>query len=83
LLFQIKTRKCQLLSPNNRIKRFIYACCAKIYEEHYHDSIQLDECTVELRQTTIEAWFKSNNPLGAAGGIVGKPKHNIKVHLFF
>jgi hypothetical protein len=27
---KIRTRYCQLVSPNNRIKRFIYACCAKI-----------------------------------------------------
>ena len=39
------------------------------YEENYHDSIHADECTVEMRQTTIKTWFKSNNPLGAARGI--------------
>jgi hypothetical protein len=27
------------VSSNNRIKRFIYACCAKIYHEKYDDSI--------------------------------------------
>jgi hypothetical protein len=67
-----RTRYCQLISLNNRIKRFIYACCAKIYKENYHDSIHVDEFTVELRQRTIKTWFKSNKPLGAAGGKVGK-----------
>ena len=52
-------------------------CCAKIYEENYHDSIHADECTVELRQTTIKTWFKSNNnPLGAAAGKVVKLTFN-------
>jgi hypothetical protein len=79
---KIRTRYCQLVSPNNRIKRFIYACCAKIFNENYHDSIHADECTVELRRTTIKTWYKSNMPSRAAGGKVGKPKHNTKVHLW-
>jgi hypothetical protein len=64
------------------VKRFIYACCAKIFNENYHDSIHADECTVELRRTTIKTWYKSNMPSRAAGGKIGKPKHNTKVHLW-
>jgi hypothetical protein len=31
---------------------------------------------LELRQTTIKTWFKSNNPLGASGGKLG----NLNIH---
>ncbi len=58
LNIQAVTRYCQLVSPNNRIKRSIYACCAKIFNENYHDSIHADECTLEFRRTTIKTWFK-------------------------
>jgi len=40
---KIRTRYCQLVSPNNRIK----SCAKDIYEENYHDFIHADECTVE------------------------------------
>jgi hypothetical protein len=33
-----KIRYFQLVSSNNRIQRFNYACCAKIYHEKYDDS---------------------------------------------
>ncbi len=79
---KIRTRYCQIVSSNNRIKRFIYACCAKIYHEKYDDSIHADECTVEMRNTTIKTWHKGSNILRASGGRIGKPKYNNKVHLW-
>ncbi len=44
--------------------------------------IHIDECTLELRQFTYKILNKpSANLLRAHGGKVGKPKHNLKVHL--
>ena len=48
----------------------------------YDDSIHADECTVEMRNTTIKTWHKGSNILRACGGRIGKPKHNNKVHLW-
>jgi hypothetical protein len=53
-----------------------------MFKDKFHDSIHIDECSVELRLSTIKIWNKKNLLLRAAGGKVGKPKHNIKVHLF-
>jgi hypothetical protein len=58
LILELYLYSFTVTSPNNRIKRFIYACYAKIFNENYHDSIHADECTLELRQTTIKTWFK-------------------------
>ena len=71
---KIRTRYCQIVSPNNRIKRFVYGCCAKIFREKFFDSIHADECSVEIRKTTIKTWFKPSLMLRAAGGKIGKPK---------
>ena len=47
------------------------------------DVIDVDECTVELRTTTYKNWNKpSSDLLRAHGGKIGKPKHNLKIHLF-
>jgi hypothetical protein len=45
--------------------------------------IVIDECTVELKIYNPTNWRKDGQPLlRAAGGKLGKPKHNVKVHLF-
>ena len=60
----------------------MYGCCAKIFREKFFDSIHADECSVEIRKTTIKTWFKPSLMLRAAGGKIGKHKHNITVHLW-
>ena len=80
---KVNTKYCQIVSPVNRVKRFIFCCMAKLQNERFDDVIDIDECTVELRQCTYKTWNKpSANLLRAHGGKVGKPKHNLKVHLF-
>jgi hypothetical protein len=79
---KINTKYCQIVSPVNRCKRFIFACVAKTYNDKFENSIAVDECTVELRQCKAKNWTKDNRLLRAAGNKVGKPKHNIKIHLF-
>ena len=60
----------------------MYCCCAKIFRENLFDSIHADECSVEIRKSTIKTWYKLSLMLRAAGGKIGKPKHNNKVHLW-
>ena len=80
---KVNTKYCQIVSPVNRLKRFIYCSMCKINNEQYDDVIDIDECTVELRTTTYKNWNKpSSNLLRANGGKIGKPKHNLKIHLF-
>ena len=31
---KIRTRYCQLVSPNNRIKRYVFCACCRIYNEN-------------------------------------------------
>ena len=70
---KIRTRYCQIVSFNNRIKRYIYACNSKLFKDKFLDSIHIDECSVELRFTTHKNWNKKNLLLRAAGCKVGKP----------
>ena len=77
------TKYCQMIRPVNRLKRFIYACFSKRFQEDYDDAIFVDECTVELKIFNPTNWRKDDQPLlRAAGGKLGKPKHGFKVHLF-
>ncbi len=62
---KIRTRYCQIVSFNNRVKRFIYACSAKLNKETFHNTIHIDECSIELRFTTIKNWNKKNMLLRA------------------
>ena len=75
---------CKSIVSNCKIKRFIYACTAKLNNEQFDDVIDIDECTVELRYSTYKNWRKSTNKfLRAHNGKFGKPKHQtVKVHLF-
>ena len=81
---KIQTKYCQIVSPINRIKRFVYASMAKKNNENFYDVIDLDECTVEVRKFSAKNWHKTSNNklLRAWGGKLGKPKHNFKLHLF-
>ena len=80
---KVNTKYCQIVSPDNRVKRFIYACFCKQYNEKYEDLVVIDETTVEIRLASYKNWNKRDNELlRAAGGKIGKPKHsNVKIHL--
>ena len=80
---KVPTKYCQVVKPYNRLKRFIFACQAKIEDDKMEDVTDVDECRVEMRWYTAKTWQKpSQTLLRAAGGKVGKVKHNIKVNLF-
>ena len=80
---RVETKYCQIVSFDNRVKRYIYACCCKIFNESYEDVIDIDECSVIIRLAGYKNYRKSSSDiLRAAGGKVGKPKHStVKIHL--
>ena len=71
---KINTKYCQIVSPANRCKRFIFSCFAKKYKENFYNTIAVDECTVELTQCTAKNQTKGDRLLRAAGNKVGKPE---------
>ena len=80
-----RTKHCQVIAPVNRIKRFSFGCLAKIYKDTFDDVLDVDECSVEIRNSTYKVWNKSNSKtkiLRTSKGKIGKHKHNLKVHLF-
>ena len=80
---KVNTKYCQIVTPINRVKRFIYACLAKLNNEQFEECLNIDETTVELRHFTYKNWNKPETGLfQAARGKIGKPKHNLKIHLF-
>jgi hypothetical protein len=80
---KVQTKYCQIVRPVKRLKRFIYACLAKRSGDKFDDAIVIDECTVELKIYNPTNWRKDDQSLlRASGGKLGKPKHNVKVHLF-
>jgi len=65
------------------LKQFTYFCFCIKYGETFQDTIDADETTVELRFCLNTNYRKPGvQLLRAAGGKLGKPKHNFKVHLF-
>ena len=62
---KVNTKYCQIVSPVNRCKRFIFACFVKKFGENFDNSIAVDECTVELRQCTYKNWTKDDRSLRA------------------
>ena len=58
---KIHTKYCQIVSPVNRLKRFVYASMAKINNENFDDVIDVDECTVEMREYSAKNWHKTPN----------------------
>jgi hypothetical protein len=78
---QVQTKYCQIVDPINRLKRFIYCCFYKSYQEDFFDTIDVDETSVEIKFSSYSNYRKPGL-LGPAGGKKGKPKHNFKVHLF-
>ena len=67
----------------NRLKRFVYANCCKIYNETLYDILVIDETTVEICLASYKNWNKTSNGfLRASSGKIGKPKHsNVKMYL--
>ena len=65
------------------VKRYIYSCCCKIFNERYEDVIDIDECTEIIRLAGYKNYRKhSSDILRAAGGKIGKPKYStVKIHL--
>ena len=80
---RVETKYCQIVSFENRVKRFIYGCCCKIFNETFDDSVNIDECSVVVRLAGYKNYRKSSSDiLRAIGGKIGKPKHSpIKIHL--
>ena len=80
---KVNTKYCQIVSPDNRVKRFIYVCFCKQYNETYDDIVVIDETTIEIRLASYKNWNKRGNDLlRADGGKIGKHKHsNVKIHL--
>ena len=80
---KVNTKYCQIVSQINRLKRFIFCSMVKLNNEDYDDAIDIDECTVELRTTTYKKWNKPKATLlRAHDRKIGKPKHNMEIHLF-
>jgi hypothetical protein len=79
---RVETKYCQIVSFDNRVKRYIYACCCKLFNEIYEDVIDIDECSVIIRLAGFKNYRKtSSDILRAVGGKVGKPKHStVKIH---
>ena len=80
---KVTTQYCQIAEPRNRVKRFIYCCFCKIFNETFQDSIDADETSIEVRLCSNTNWKKPGiSLLRPAGGELGQPKHNYKIHLF-
>ena len=78
---QVQTKYCQIVDLINRLKRFIYCCLYKSYLEDFFDTIDVDETSVEIKFSSYSNYRKPGL-LRPAGGKIGKPRHNFKVHLF-
>jgi hypothetical protein len=78
-----ETKYCQIVSFNNRVKRYIYGCFCKMFDEKYENVVDIDECTVIIRMAGYTNYRKhASDILRAVGGKIGKPKHsNVKIHL--
>jgi hypothetical protein len=45
---KVTTKYCQIVSFDNRVKRFIYCCLCKIYNEKYENVVAIDEDDLDL-----------------------------------
>ena len=80
---KVLTKYCQIVSFENRVKRYVYGCFCKLFNEKYENVIDIDECSVVIRMAGYKNYRKiSSDILRAVGGKIGKPKHsNVKIHL--
>ena len=74
---------CQIVSFDNRVKRYVYCCFCKIFNEKYEDLVDIDECSVIIRMAGYKNYRKTSaENLRAVGGKIGKPEHsNVGIHL--
>ena len=70
-----RSKYCQIVLNDNRIKRFIYACMIKYYNDTFDCATFIDEC---LRNATSKNW---SSRMGRKRENIDKHKHNIKLHL--
>ena len=49
---KVNSKYCQIVNPVNWLKRFINCSMPKLNSDNYEDVIDIDECTVELRNAT-------------------------------
>ncbi len=80
---KVETKYCQIVSFDNRVKRYIYGCLCKMFDEKYENVVDIDECSVTIRMAGYKNYRKhAADILRAVGGKIGKPKHsNVKIHL--
>ena len=52
-----------IVSPNNRVERFIYGSNFKLFNEMFDEVVLIDERTVEVRLLTYNNWNKRGNGL--------------------
>ena len=50
---KVQTKYCQIVDPINRLKRFIYCCFCKRFQEDFVDTIDVDETSVEIKLLII------------------------------
>jgi hypothetical protein len=79
---KVESKYCQVVSFENRVKRYVFGCFCKIFNEKFDDVICSDETTCEIRLSGYKNYRKSSSDiLRAVGGKIGKHKHsNIKIH---
>ena len=60
---RVETKYCQIVSFENRVKRFIYGCCCKIFNETFDDSVNIDEFSVVVRLAGYKNYRKSSSDI--------------------
>ena len=58
---KVATKYCQIVSFDNRVKRYIHCCICKIYQETYDDVINIDECSVIIRVVGYKNYRKPSS----------------------
>ena len=74
---KVETKYCQIVSFDNRVKRYIYGYLCKMFDEKYENVVDTDEYSAYKNYRKHAA-----DNLRAVGGKIDKPKHsNVKIHL--
>ena len=58
---KVRTQYCQIVSFDNRVKRYVFGSFCKIFKETFDDVIWLDETTVEIRLAEYKNHCKSSS----------------------
>ena len=80
---KVETKYCQIVSFDNRVKRYIYGWLCKIFNEKYENVVDIDKYSVIIRIMTGFKNYRKHaaENLRAVGGKIGKPKYsNVKIH---